>query len=68
MFETRSRFDNRYITNELRAIDLKRQKQGRDTVLPLNRRENVKYIHVSRLMLYLTSILFEGFAIMLQGI
>lgn len=48
MFETRSRFDNRYITKELRAIDLKRQKQGRDTVLPLNRREKAKYIHVSR--------------------
>lgn len=51
MFETRSRFDNRYITMELRAIDLKRQKQGRDTVLPLNRREKVKYIYVSRLII-----------------
>ncbi|XP_026323167.1 DC-STAMP domain-containing protein 2-like [Hyposmocoma kahamanoa] len=47
MFETRSRFDNRYMTKELRAIDLKRQKQGRDTVLPLNRREKVKYIHTT---------------------
>lgn len=47
MFETRSRFDNRYITKGLRSIDLKRQKQGRDTVLPLNRREKAKYINVS---------------------
>ncbi|XP_059050497.1 uncharacterized protein LOC131845449 [Achroia grisella] len=44
MFETRSRFDNRYITKEMRDLDLKRLRQGRDTVLPLNRRERIKYV------------------------
>ncbi|CAB3257663.1 unnamed protein product [Arctia plantaginis] len=44
MYETRSRFDNRYITKELQELDLKRQRQGRETVLPLNRRERAKYI------------------------
>uniref|UniRef100_A0A2A4JCQ8 Uncharacterized protein n=1 Tax=Heliothis virescens TaxID=7102 RepID=A0A2A4JCQ8_HELVI len=44
MYETRSRFDNRYVTRELQELDLKRQRQGRETVLPLNRRERAKYI------------------------
>ncbi|XP_063896030.1 DC-STAMP domain-containing protein 2-like [Helicoverpa armigera] len=44
MYETRSRFDNRYVTKELQELDLKRQRQGRETVLPLNRRERAKYI------------------------
>ncbi|XP_049880439.1 DC-STAMP domain-containing protein 2-like [Pectinophora gossypiella] len=44
MFETRSRFDNRYVTKELRDLDLKRLRQGKATVLPLNRREDGKYI------------------------
>ncbi|XP_026734949.1 uncharacterized protein LOC113498907 isoform X3 [Trichoplusia ni] len=44
MYETRSRFDNRYITKDLQDLDLKRQRQGRETVLPLNRRERAKYI------------------------
>lgn len=46
MYETRSRFDNRYVTKELQQLDLKRQRQGRETVLPLNRRERAKYITV----------------------
>ncbi|XP_045532250.1 uncharacterized protein LOC123719953 isoform X2 [Pieris brassicae] len=44
MYETRSRFDNRYVTKELYEIDLKRFQEGRDTILPLNRREKTKYI------------------------
>lgn len=47
MFETRSRFDNRYVTKELRELDLKRVRQGRETVLPLNVRERAKYVTVS---------------------
>ncbi|KAL0811276.1 hypothetical protein ABMA28_009692 [Loxostege sticticalis] len=44
MFETRSRFDNRYITKEIRDLDLKRLREGRETILPLNRREREKYV------------------------
>ncbi|XP_063834460.1 uncharacterized protein LOC135083679 isoform X2 [Ostrinia nubilalis] len=44
MFETRSRFDNRYITKEIRDLDLKRLREGRETILPLNRRERAKYV------------------------
>ncbi|XP_050553800.1 uncharacterized protein LOC118270849 isoform X3 [Spodoptera frugiperda] len=47
MYETRSRFDNRYVTKELQELDLKRQRQGRETVLPLNRRERAKYINTT---------------------
>lgn len=47
MFETRSRFDNRYVTKELRELDLQRYLEGRETILPLNRREQAKYITVS---------------------
>ncbi|XP_045780299.1 DC-STAMP domain-containing protein 2-like isoform X2 [Maniola jurtina] len=47
MFETRSRFDNRYVTQELRELDLKRYREGRETILPLNRREQAKYINVT---------------------
>lgn len=47
MFETRSRFDNRYVTKELRELDLKRYRERRETVLPLNKREQAKYICVS---------------------
>lgn len=46
MFETRSRFDNRYVTKELRDLDLRRLRQGRETVLPLNTRERAKYVSV----------------------
>ncbi|CAG4964297.1 unnamed protein product [Parnassius apollo] len=44
MYETRSRFDNRYITKELRNLDFQRLKEGKETVLPLNKREKAKYI------------------------
>ncbi|GBP35634.1 Ubiquitin-like domain-containing CTD phosphatase 1 [Eumeta japonica] len=44
MFETRSRFDNRYITKELRDLDLRRARENRDTILPLNTRERAKYV------------------------
>lgn len=54
MFETRSRFDNRYVTKELQALDLKRQQQGKETVLPLNRRERAKYIIVRLFCLHKT--------------
>ncbi|XP_061723433.1 uncharacterized protein LOC133529677 isoform X2 [Cydia pomonella] len=51
MFRTRSRFDNRYVTKELRELDLKRQRQGRETVLPLNTRERAKYVATSSIRL-----------------
>ncbi|XP_063389376.1 uncharacterized protein LOC134675144 [Cydia fagiglandana] len=51
MFRTRSRFDNRYVTKELRELDLKRQRQGRVTVLPLNTRERAKYVATSSIRL-----------------
>ncbi|XP_048001444.1 DC-STAMP domain-containing protein 2-like [Leguminivora glycinivorella] len=51
MFKTRSRFDNRYVTKELRELDLKRQRQGRETVLPLNTRERAKYVATSSIRL-----------------
>ncbi|CAH0401568.1 unnamed protein product [Chilo suppressalis] len=44
MFETRSRFDNRYITKDIRILDLKRQRERREAILPLNRREQAKYV------------------------
>ncbi|KAJ2940494.1 hypothetical protein O0L34_g6426 [Tuta absoluta] len=44
MYETRSRFDNRYVTKELIDLDLKRLRHGKETVLPLNKREKGKYI------------------------
>ncbi|XP_068625387.1 uncharacterized protein [Battus philenor] len=44
MYETGSRFDNRYITKELRNLDFERLKEGKETILPLNRREKAKYI------------------------
>ncbi|KAI5639448.1 DC-STAMP-like protein domain-containing protein [Phthorimaea operculella] len=47
MYETRSRFDNRYITKELIDLDLKRLRHGKETVLPLNKREESKYIKTS---------------------
>lgn len=48
MYETRSRFDNRYVTKDLRDLDLKRVREDRDTVLPLNRRERGKYVTVRK--------------------
>ncbi|XP_063629661.1 uncharacterized protein LOC134801062 [Cydia splendana] len=51
MFRTRSRFDNRYVTKELRELDLRRQRQGRETVLPLNTRERAKYVATSSIRL-----------------
>ncbi|XP_050357361.1 DC-STAMP domain-containing protein 2-like [Nymphalis io] len=47
MFATRSRYDNRYVTKELRDLDFKRYQERRETVLPLNRREQAKYICIS---------------------
>ncbi|XP_045539859.1 uncharacterized protein LOC106719048 [Papilio machaon] len=44
MYDTRSRFDNRYVTKELRNLDFERLKEGKETILPLNRREKAKYI------------------------
>ncbi|KAL4702049.1 hypothetical protein ACJJTC_012497 [Scirpophaga incertulas] len=47
MFETKSRFDNHYITKDIRVLDLKRLREGRETILPLNRRERLKYVTIT---------------------
>ncbi|CAH2241147.1 jg11597 [Pararge aegeria aegeria] len=54
----RSRFDNRYVTQELRELDLKRYLEGRETILPLNRREQAKYINVTSFRLVTTEKLY----------
>ncbi|XP_060823568.1 DC-STAMP domain-containing protein 2-like [Bombus pascuorum] len=48
---TSERFDNRYITDDLRTIDLIRTHQDKETVLPLNRRERNKYVPLSSVIL-----------------
>lgn len=40
---TSERYDNRYITNDIRTIDLIRARQDKETVLPLNPREQKRY-------------------------
>lgn len=40
---TSERYDNRYITNDIRTIDLIRARQEKETVLPLNPREQKRY-------------------------
>nr|XP_012140476.1 PREDICTED: DC-STAMP domain-containing protein 2-like [Megachile rotundata] len=48
---TSERFDNRYITDDLRTIDLIRARQDKETVLPLNPRERNRYVPLSSVML-----------------
>ncbi|XP_026666827.1 DC-STAMP domain-containing protein 2-like [Ceratina calcarata] len=48
---TNERFDNRYITDNLRTIDLVRARQDKETVLPLNSRERNRYAPLSSIML-----------------
>lgn len=46
-FLTDERFDNRFITKDFRAIDIRRAQLGKETVLPLNQRERNAYVNVS---------------------
>lgn len=48
---TSDRFDNRYITNDLRTIDLIRTRQDKETVLPLNPRERNRYVPLTSMIL-----------------
>ena len=48
---TNERFDNRYLTEDLRKIDLIRAKKHKETVLPLNPRERNKYIPLKSITL-----------------
>lgn len=48
---TNERFDNRYLTDDLRQIDLIRAKNDKETVLPLNPREKNKYIPLTSITL-----------------
>ncbi|EGI58274.1 DC-STAMP domain-containing protein 2 [Acromyrmex echinatior] len=48
---TSDRFDNRYLTDDLRTIDLIRTRQDKETILPLNRRERNRYIPLTSVTL-----------------
>ncbi|XP_012274020.1 uncharacterized protein LOC105696254 isoform X2 [Orussus abietinus] len=48
---TNERFDNRYLTDDLREIDLRRSRENKETVLPLNPREKSKYIPLTSITL-----------------
>lgn len=48
---TIDRFDNHYITSYVREIDLKRTLDDKETIFPLNRRERVKYVALSSVLL-----------------
>ncbi|KAF3430240.1 hypothetical protein E2986_05482 [Frieseomelitta varia] len=48
---TSERYDNRYITNDLRTIDLIRARQDKETVLPLNIRERNRYVPITSIRL-----------------
>ncbi|GLV39594.1 uncharacterized protein CBL_08340 [Carabus blaptoides fortunei] len=50
-FLTADRYDNKYITREFREIDFRRAQMDRETVLPLNNRERLKFINVSSVRL-----------------
>lgn len=45
-FLTSDRFDNKYITKYFYELDLRRVKMEKETVLPLNHREEQVYIKV----------------------
>lgn len=44
---TNDSFDNRYITDKIVELDIRRSQVGRETILPLNVHENKKYAPVS---------------------
>lgn len=48
---TSDRFDNRYILRHMRDIEMRRVKQDKETIFPLNRRERNKYAPLSSLLL-----------------
>ncbi|XP_072766623.1 uncharacterized protein [Anoplolepis gracilipes] len=48
---TNDRFDNKYLTDDLRTIDLIRTRQEKETILPLNRRERNQYIPLTSITL-----------------
>ncbi|XP_001604108.3 DC-STAMP domain-containing protein 2-like isoform X2 [Nasonia vitripennis] len=48
---TSDRFDNHYISGYMREIDLKRARQDKETIFPLNQRERSKYAPVSSVLL-----------------
>lgn len=48
---TSERFDNRYLTDDLRTIDLVRTRQDKETVLPLNPRERNQYVPLTSVTL-----------------
>ncbi|XP_017783011.1 PREDICTED: DC-STAMP domain-containing protein 2-like [Nicrophorus vespilloides] len=50
-FLTNERFDNKFITDDFRKIDLRRAQMGLETVLPLNHRERQQYITTSSVRL-----------------
>ncbi|XP_043680445.1 uncharacterized protein LOC122634949 isoform X1 [Vespula pensylvanica] len=51
---TSERYNNRYITNNIRTIDLIRARQDKETILPLNHRERNRYVSLSSVKLIKT--------------
>ena len=47
-FLTNERFDNRFINKDFRNIDIRRAQMGKETILPLNKRERNIYIIVRK--------------------
>ncbi|XP_031343488.1 uncharacterized protein LOC116171003 isoform X2 [Photinus pyralis] len=50
-FLTSDRFDNHFITRDLRNIDIRRAQMEKETILPLNHRERALYINVNSIRL-----------------
>ncbi|XP_023246620.1 uncharacterized protein LOC106643472 [Copidosoma floridanum] len=48
---TSDRFDNHYLTGHMRDIDLRRARQDKETLFPLNWRERAKYIKPTSILL-----------------
>ncbi|KAL2719595.1 DC-STAMP domain-containing protein 2-like [Vespula squamosa] len=51
---TSERYNNRYITDNIRTIDLIRARQDKETILPLNYRERNRYVSLSSVKLIKT--------------
>ncbi|XP_046833011.1 DC-STAMP domain-containing protein 2-like [Vespa crabro] len=51
---TSERYNNKYITDDIRTIDLIRARQDKETILPLNPRERNRYVSLSSVKLIKT--------------
>ena len=55
-YVTSDRFDNFYITYDLRDIDERRKELGRESILPLTFKETGKYVKASKLPNYVSAV------------